>query len=86
VPPNSSTSSTPAGKTEVSKDGPAALFWAAIVGVSLFVAIVYGVVFKSTYRQTIDAAGGIVLFLLAFLTVLAALGLVKLVSRVLGRS
>jgi hypothetical protein len=43
-------------------------------------AIVYGIVFKSTYSQPIDAAGGIVLFLLAFLTVLAALGLFRLLS------
>jgi hypothetical protein len=86
VPPNSSTSSTPAEKTEVSKDGHVALFWAAIVAVSLFLAIVYGVVFKSTYREPIDAGGGIVLFLLAFLTVLAGLGVLRLASYLSGKS
>jgi hypothetical protein len=57
----------------------------AIVAASLLLAIVYGVIFQSAYRQTIDAQGGVVLFLLAFLTVLAGLGLLRLVSRVSGR-
>jgi hypothetical protein len=49
------------------------------------VAIVYGVIFRSAYREPIDAEGGIVLFLLAFLTVLAVYGLIRLVSRVVRR-
>ena len=53
----------------------------AIVAASLFLAIVYGVIFQSAYRQPIDAEGGVILFLLAFLTVLAGLGLLRLVSR-----
>jgi len=44
-------------------------------------AIVYGVVFTSTYRQPIDAQGGVVLYLLAFLTVLGAYRLVRFISR-----
>jgi hypothetical protein len=48
-------------------------------------AIVYGVVFNSTYRQPIDAEGGVVFFLLGFLTVLATLGLWRLVSRLVRR-
>ena len=57
------------------------LSWAAILAASLLVAIAYGVVFESTYLQRIDVQGGIVFFLLGFLTVLAALGLMRLVSR-----
>ena len=41
--------------------------------------------FSMAYRQPIDTQGGVVLFLLAFLTVLAGLGLLRLVSRVSGR-
>jgi hypothetical protein len=58
----------------------------AIVAASLLLAIVYGVIFQSTYRQPIDAEGGVILFLLAFLTVLAGLGLLRLVSRVSAKS
>ena len=50
----------------------------AIVAASLLLAVVYGVIFQSTYRQPIDAEGGVILFLLAFLTVLAGLGLLRL--------
>jgi hypothetical protein len=49
------------------------------------VAIVYGGAFTSIYRQPIDAQGGVLLYLLAFLTVLAAYGLVRLVSRFASR-
>jgi hypothetical protein len=58
----------------------------AIVAATLLLAIVYGVIFQSAYRQSVDAQGGMILFLLAFLTVLAARGLMKLVSRIFGRS
>lgn len=61
------------------------LFWAAILAVSLLVAIAYGVVFESIYSEQIDAQGGAVLFLLGFLTVLVAYGLLQLVSHLLGR-
>jgi hypothetical protein len=80
-----STFSIPEERTEGSKGGRGALFWATIVAVSLFVAIVYGVVFTSIYSQPIDAQGGIVLYLLALLTVLAACGIVRFVSRFTNR-
>ena len=61
------------------------LSWAAILAASLLVAIAYGVVFASSYRQPIDAQGGIVFFLLGFLTVLVAYGLLRLISRLARR-
>jgi hypothetical protein len=57
----------------------------AIVAATLLLAIAYGVIFESAYRQPIDAQGGFVFCLLAFLTVLAGLGLWRLVSRVSNR-
>jgi hypothetical protein len=56
----------------------------AIVAATLLLAIAYGVIFESVYRQPIDAEGGFVLCLLAFLTVLAGVGVLRLVSRVSG--
>jgi hypothetical protein len=59
------------------------LSWAAILAASLLVAIAYGVVFESIYLQPIDVQGGLVFFLLGFLTVLVAYGLFRLISRVI---
>src|SRR6516162_5215161 len=71
-PSNSSASSSPqSNRTEGLGGSASPLSWAAILAASLLVAIAYGVVFASSYRQPIDAQGGIVFFLLGFLTVLA---------------
>jgi hypothetical protein len=62
------------------------LFLPGIVAGSLAAAIVYGALFQTIYRQPIDAAAGTVFFLLGFLTVLAGLGLVRLVLRLARRA
>jgi hypothetical protein len=59
--------------------------WTAIPAASLAVALVYGAVFESIYREPVDAQGGIVFFLLAFLTVLIAYGIIRLLSRFVRR-
>ena len=61
------------------------LSWVAILAASLLVAVAYGVVFESTYLQRIDAQGGLVFFLLGFLSVLVAYGLFRVISRVIRR-